>query len=304
MIKLLVADDDPVSRKILEKHTSSWGFKVYAAKNGKEARDILSKKDIHIALLDWMMPEISGIELCSQIRKKKSENKYKYIILLTSKDNQEDIITGLEAGADDYITKPFNIKEFEARLKTGMRIITLQHQLLKSQKELHRIAIHDSLTGLFNRREITRIFKERFIQARREKRPIGTIILDIDHFKKINDNHGHQIGDAVLVEVAQRLQGNLRPYDKIGRYGGEEFLVILPNCGKASARKVAERLRRTICQTKFKSNNGAINISISLGGAVTERPNHISMNELLRLSDMALYGAKNNGRNRTGIADI
>jgi len=303
MIKLLVADDDPVSRRILEKHNSAWGFKVYSAKNGKEARDILSKKDIHIAILDWMMPEISGIELCSQIRKKESKTKYKYIILLTSKDNQEDIITGLEAGADDYITKPFNIKEFEARLKIGKRIIDLQHQLLRTQEKLYKIAIHDSLTGLLNRREITRILKERFIQAQREKHPIGTIILDIDHFKKVNDNHGHQIGDTVLVEVAQRLQGDLRPYDKIGRYGGEEFLVILPNCDKASTRQVAERLRRTICQTTFNTGNRAINISISLGGAVAEGPHHISMDELLRLSDVALYRAKNNGRNRTYIAD-
>ncbi len=301
MIKLLVADDDPVSRKILEKHTSSWGFKVYSAKNGKEARDILSKKEIHIALLDWMMPEMSGIELCSQIRKKKSKKKYKYIILLTSKDNQEDIITGLEAGADDYITKPFNIKEFEARLKTGMRIITLQHQLLKSQKELQRIAIHDSLTGLLNRREITRILKERFIQAQREEHPIGTIILDIDHFKKINDNHGHQIGDTVLVEVAQRLQGNLRPYDKIGRYGGEEFLIVLPKCDPGTTQQIAERIRRDVFKKGFRSKNGSINVTISLGCAVVEHTEDTSVEELLNRSDEALYKAKNNGRNRVSF---
>jgi diguanylate cyclase (GGDEF)-like protein len=300
-IKLLIAEDDLISMKILEKHAKTWGFEVYTANNGKKAWNTFQKENIQIAILDWMMPRMSGIELCEHIRQKTSE-EYAYIILLTSRKNQNDVITGLTAGADDYITKPFNIPELKIRLKIGSRIIKLQQQLLESKRKIQEIAIHDSLTTLLNRTEIVRILSEAFEQTRREKKPLGAIMLDIDHFKKINDNFGHQTGDSVLTEIAIRLKENIRPYDKIGRYGGEEFLVVLPNCGLIEVAQIAERLRVSICKKKIKTENQLLNISISLGCTSLENPNISSPKELMNISDHALYEAKKEGRNRVVIA--
>jgi diguanylate cyclase (GGDEF)-like protein len=301
MIKLLIAEDDLVSMKILEKHAKTWGFDVYTANNGKKAWNTFQKENTQIAILDWMMPRMSGIELCEHIRQKTSE-EYAYIILLTSRKNQNDVITGLIAGADDYITKPFNIPELKVRLKIGSRIIKLQQQLLESKRKIQEIAIHDGLTTLLNRAEIVRILSEAFEQARREKKPLGAIMLDIDHFKKINDNFGHQTGDSVLTKIAIRLKENIRPYDKIGRYGGDEFLVVLPNCGLIEVAQIAERLRVSICKKKIKTENQLLNISTSLGCTSLENPNISSPKELMNISDHALYEAKKEGRNQVVIA--
>jgi two-component system cell cycle response regulator len=297
MIKLLIADDDPVSRKLLEKHSRDWKFKVYTAINGVEAFNILKKEKINIAILDWMMPEMTGIEICRKLRKQKSE-EYQYIILLTSRNHPEDIITGLSNGADDYITKPFNTKELEARIKIGKRIIDLQRQLLRAQEKLHEIAIHDSLTTLYNRGEILKNLEEKFIQTKRENQPLGTIMLDIDHFKRINDEHGHQTGDRVLSELARRLKSGLRPYDRVGRYGGEEFLIVLPNCNEKTTLLIAERIRKKIAGSGFKTSKGNLDVSVSLGCAVTDHRAGSSPEDILQRSDIALYKAKNDGRNR------
>jgi diguanylate cyclase (GGDEF)-like protein len=296
MIRLLIAEDDPISMKILEKHTREWGFEVYTVNNGKKALEIFQKKNIQIALLDWMMPHLSGIDLCKHIRKQTCE-EYTYLILLTSRKDQDDVIEGLTAGADDYITKPFNSHELKVRLKTGSRIINLQLQLLESKRKIQEIAIHDSLTTLLNRAEIIRILSEEFEQAQREKKPLGIIMLDIDHFKKINDTFGHPFGDSVLNKVALRLKENIRIYDKIGRYGGEEFLAVLPNCSLDKAGQIAERLRLTICNRKIKIDTKLLSISISLGCTSTENLNMSSPEKLLSISDNALYDAKKKGRN-------
>lgn len=289
MAKILIAEDNRISGNLLKKYATQWGFQVLSANNGKAAWDIYQNNDIGIAILDWMMPEMNGIELCRKIRNEKNE-KYTYIILLTSKDDQKDINEGLAAGADDYITKPFNSGELNARLKTGKRIIDMHNQL-------HKIAIHDSLTKLYNHAQILSILDEEYDRALRENRPLSIIMLDIDLFKSVNDEYGHTVGDAVLVDVATRLQKSLRVYDKIGRYGGDEFLVILPNNDLINVRSVAERLRDLISGEKFETDIGLLSITISLGCTSTENRETKSAEDLVNVSDKALYQAKHRGRN-------
>lgn len=300
MLRLLIADDDPVSRKLVEKQGRNLDFKVFAAENGKEAMDTFKTKKINVAILDWMMPEMTGIEVCEQIRKGKTK-EYQYIILLTSRNNPQDIIKGLNIGADDYITKPFDLKELEARLNIGRRIMNLQKDLLRAQQKLYKISIHDNLTNLNNRKEILRNLEEKFNQSKREGQFLGIIMLDIDHFKKINDHYGHQTGDMVLTEMAKRLKTGLRPYDKVGRYGGEEFLIVLPNCNQDTTRKIAERIRREIAKKGFASNKGKLKVTISMGCTVTGQSEKTTVEALINRSDIALYKAKSNGRNRVCV---
>jgi len=288
-VKILIAEDDHISSKILEKHITGWGYDVLITPDGKKAWQTFKKNEIGIVLLDWMMPEITGIDLCRKIRNDKS-GKYTYIILLTAKKKQKDINKGLAAGADEYLTKPFNPIELKARLKTGKRIIDLL-------EKLHKQAIHDGLTKVFNRREITRILNEEFQRAQRTNQPLSTIMLDIDHFKKVNDTHGHPVGDEVLVEIVSRITAKMRAYDKIGRYGGEEFILILPNNSLKSIKKIAERIRINISQKTIQTSAGPLQLTTSLGCTSTENIEASSAEMLIKISDKALYNAKNNGRN-------
>jgi diguanylate cyclase (GGDEF)-like protein len=292
-VKILIAEDDRISSKILEKHITGWGYDVLVAPDGKKAWQTFKKNEIGIALLDWMMPEITGIELCRKIRNDKS-GKYTYIILLTAKKKQKDINKGLASGADEYLTKPFNPIELNARLKTGKRIIDLL-------EKLHKQAIHDGLTKVFNRREITRILNEEFLRAQRTNQPLSTIMLDIDHFKKVNDTYGHPVGDEVLVEIVSRITAKMRAYDKIGRYGGEEFIIILPHNSLKSVKKIAERIRINIAQKTIQTSVGPLQLTVSLGCTSTENIEASSTEMMIKISDVALYNAKNNGRNCTVV---
>lgn len=296
MINLLIAEDDKLTRKIIEKNTREWGYNVFSASDGEEALDILKKNDIQIAILDWMLPEIEGVELSRRIRENKEKN-YTYIILVTAKKDQADMMDGFSAGVDDYITKPFNTHELKARIKTGKRIIELQGQLLDSQKRLREQATYDGLTKLLNRNAILEIINMEYERASRDNIPIGMIIIDIDHFKKINDTYGHQTGDDILEEVASRLKKGIRPYDNIGRYGGEEFLVVLPNCNMNEIVKVAERLRLQISGKKFKTRTKSLSVSISMGITVADYPYDKPPESLIKVIDNALYKAKDRGRN-------
>jgi diguanylate cyclase (GGDEF)-like protein len=217
--------------------------------------------------------------------------------MLTIKNQQTDIRQGFAAGVDDYITKPFDTHELKARLQTGKRIIHLQNQLLKSQKKLQEIAIHDTLTGLLNRYEILNVLQDEFHRSSREEKFMSTVMLDIDFFKNINDTHGHDVGDEVLVEVASRLKKTLRRYDKVGRYGGDEFLVVLPNCDMRNATRISERLRRAVCGEKIETEAGSLCVTISMGCASTEKNSTPSIENLVKFSDKAMYHAKNMGRN-------
>ena len=292
-VNILIAEDDRISSKILEKHITGWGYDVLVVPDGKKAWQTFKKNEIGIVLLDWMMPEITGIDLCRKIRNDKS-GKYTYIILLTAKIKQKDINEGFAAGADEYITKPFNPIELKARLKAGKRIIDLL-------EKLHKQAIHDGLTKVFNRREITSILNEEFLRAQRTNQPLSNIMLDIDHFKKVNDTHGHPIGDEVLVEIVSRITAKMRAYDKIGRYGGEEFIIILPHNPLESVKKIAERIRINISQKTIQTSAGPLQLTASLGCTSTENIEASSTEMLIKISDKALYNAKNNGRNCTVV---
>jgi len=292
-VKILIAEDERVASKILEKHITGWGYDVLVVPDGKKAWQTFKKNEIGIALLDWMMPKMTGVELCRKIRNDKS-GKYTYIILLTAKHKQIDINKGLTAGADEYLTKPFNPIELKARLKTGKRIIDLL-------EKLHKQAIYDGLTKVFNRREIMRILKEEFHRAQRTNQPLSIIMLDIDHFKKVNDTYGHPAGDEVLFEITSRITKVMRAYDKIGRYGGEEFIIILPHNSQKSVKKVAERIRENISQKSIQTSAGPLKLYVSLGCTSTENIDANSSEMMIKISDEALYNAKNKGRNCTVV---
>ena len=295
IIKVLIAEDNAVSAKILQKNINDWGYEVILAKDGKEAWSNLQNERIKLAVLDWMMPEINGIQLCQKIRENDHQGKeqdYTYIILLSAKDEQKDLIQGLSAGADDYITKPFNHLELKARLKTGKRIIDLQRQLQEQ-------ASRDNLTELWNRKRMFRILDKEINRAQRDNLPVAIIMMDIDRFKSINDTHGHHFGDLVLKEVTKVLRKSVRNYDEICRYGGDELLVILPNCNSAKTESIAERLRQNVCKHRIKSDKVSFNATISLGGASTESySSEVTSDALIIAADEALLEAKNKGRNR------
>jgi two-component system cell cycle response regulator len=293
MIKVLIAEDNVVSAKILQKNIRDWGYEVVVAQDGERAWKAYSEENIRLAVLDWMMPEINGIDLCKKIRESdySEENKeYTYVILLTAKDQQNDLIKGFSAGADDYITKPFNHHELKARLKTGKRIIDLQKQL-KEQAD------RDGLTGLWNRKRMFKLLEKEINRAQRENQSLATIMIDVDNFKNINDTYGHHCGDAVLLEISSRLQKCIRNYDEICRYGGDELFIILPNCSTAMTSRIAERLRLSVAEKKIKTDLGALGVTISLGGVSSEIFFSDFLPETLVIaSDEALLKAKSNGR--------
>lgn len=296
MMKVLIAEDDKVSSKVLEKNIRNWGYKVIISNNGQQAWNSFQKDDIPLAILDWMMPKIDGLELCQKVRQLK-KNNYTYIIMLTSKDRKEDILEGFRAGADDYIIKPFDALELRARLQTGKRIVDLQNQLIQSNLKLKELAREDSLTKLWNRAAIIQLLEDELHRSQRENRPVGIILVDIDYFKNINDTYGHLVGDTVLLEVTARLKQKIRRYDKVGRYGGDEILVVLPNCGLIEVEEVAERLRLSVCKSKIQTDVGSLDVTLSLGAFSSEKQLDISAENLIKASDNALYQAKRSGRN-------
>ncbi len=257
-----------------------------------------------MAILDWVMPSMTGLEVCAKLRALGRE-QYTYILLLTSKNQKEDLIAGMSAGADDYIIKPFDQQELQVRLEAGKRILRLHEALITAQKKLFRQATYDELTGLFNRARIIEILRTELDRSQREMLPVGVVIADMDRFKAINDTYGHNVGDAVLREAARRMQSSIRSYDSIGRYGGEEFLLVLPGCDLGCAAQQAERLRLAVCEQPMmiESETGQceLPISSSLGTTTFYPGSPIGFEALIKLADDALYEAKHSGRNRVVI---
>jgi two-component system, cell cycle response regulator len=302
-MNVLIAEDDAVSRRLLEVCVSNAGYGVAITTDGAEALRVLEKEDCpQLVILDWMMPGVDGLEVCRAIRKRARE-PYIYIILLTAKGQQEDIVEGLEAGADDYITKPFDLQELGARLRAGKRILELQEQLVSARELLRVQATHDSLTGLLNRKGILEVLDKELARSNREGTHVSVLLADLDHFKLINDTYGHAAGDAVLQEAARRMQASIRPYDAVGRYGGEEFLIVSPGCGMAGATEQAERIRKCISTEAIHVSGSAIPTTMSLGVA-TATSRARQSGELLRVADEALYAAKDNGRNRVEVNSV
>jgi len=298
---ILIAEDDPLARRMLEKRLKDWGYNVLKAEEGKKALALLRHPEVRIAILDWMMPGLEGPEICSKLRQSKKP-KYTYVILLTARDTSFDIIQGLEAGADDYMTKPINFLELKARLKTAHRILELEDHLIKTQKKLLKLATVDSLTGAWNRRTIFGFLREELERFRRENKPLGLLMVDLDNFKTINDTYGHQAGDAVLKNIVKLLKKNLRPYDKTGRYGGDELIILLPNCDIFNTGIIASRLLEHIRRNKINFRHKAtLSATLSIGGTSTDSLAQPNIEKLIRTADRALYLAKKLGRDRVTL---
>jgi two-component system, cell cycle response regulator len=303
-VKVLIAEDDMVSRRLLEATLARWGYDVVITCDGTEAWQVLQGPDAPpLAILDWMMPGIDGVEVCRLVRQRVQE-PYIYLLLLTTKGRRENIIEGLDAGADDYLTKPFDPHELQVRLRAGKRIVTLQTQLIEARETLRIQASHDSLTGVWNRRAILERLGDELARAGREGTPVAVALADLDHFKRINDSYGHAAGDAVLCEAVNRMRVSLRLYDAIGRYGGEEFLMVLPGCTTQDAVKLADRLRMSIGQETVEVTGRHIVVTSSLGVAASDTIPVLDAASLIRAADTALYRAKAGGRNCLELATM
>ncbi|WP_072680843.1 diguanylate cyclase [Arcobacter sp. LA11] len=296
-MKILIADDDPVIRKQLELSLSKNGYEVIQCKNGLEGLEIAKSIDSpSLMLFDWSMPGLTGLELCKQIRTFKREPE-PYILLLTSKNDTNDVIEGLDSGANDYITKPFYPHELQARLKIGLKSIKLQLELIKARNMLAIEANHDYLTGILNRRAVMKAFELEIERYKRDDKSSSLALFDLDFFKKVNDTYGHVVGDEVLCEITKKTSSVLRPYDSFGRYGGEEFLLILPDCNEEETYIICERIRKLIYDSKINTSVGLISVSISVGACVFSSNKNCSIEELVKIADDNLYEAKEQGRN-------
>jgi two-component system cell cycle response regulator len=299
-MKILIADDDFTSRTLLTAVLQKHGYDVVATVDGSEAWDVMGQPDApKLVILDWMMPEMEGTEVCRLIRAVETDEP-PYIILLTAKGGKTDIIEGLDAGADDYLAKPFDPGELRARLGVGQRMIEMQAKLVAARNALEEQATHDSLTGILNRRAILEGLENELSHAERSGKTVGIGMCDLDHFKEINDQYGHQVGDEVLCGFTQIIKDNLRKYDLIGRYGGEEFLIITPDFKGREFEGVYERLCEKVAGGAMHTEAGDLSITVSIG--VSSSTGADTVDALLGEADAALYDAKKKGRNRVSYA--
>jgi len=306
-VKILVAEDDPVSRRLLEVTLSKWGYEVVTCADGQAAWDALKAPDApQLVILDWMMPRLDGLQVCKNVRNpdERPAEPYVYIILLTAKSQKTDMVTGLEAGADDYLTKPFDAQELRMRLRAGRRILDLLDELVQAREIMREQARKDSLTQLCTRATVLELLKHELDRSQRHSldsdAPVSVVLADLDHFKHINDTYGHLAGDAVLREAARRMREAIRPYDSIGRYGGEEFLLVLSNCDTLGAAAIAERLLQAVRKDTIVLAEATVSVTLSAGVAtsgVIQEPE-----TLVGAADAALYRAKRGGRNRVEVA--
>jgi two-component system, cell cycle response regulator len=301
-MKILVVEDDIGSRRLVTVRLTAAGHEVVEAKDGQYAWELFEREPFQIVITDWMMPRLDGPGLIQKIRSSNQQN-YTYIIMLTAIDDKPNIVIGLEAGADEYLTKPFDAKELLARVASGERIIKLEEQLIKARRQMETLAMQDGLTGLMNRRAIEEHARNELTLAKRKERPLSIIMLDVDHFKDVNDQYGHSTGDQILRHMAETLTKNLRHYDRIGRWGGEEFVVILPDTEIIEAVAVADRMRIATAETQIPLENGesyAVKISLGVAYATGSYP---SLEKLVDAADLAMYQAKQTGRNRVCSLD-
>jgi len=295
-MKVLIAEDSVTSRMMLTATVKKWGFDVSEVEDGLDAWEIMQHHDHpNLLIVDWEMPNMDGIELCKKIRSKNSQNP-PYIILLTGRTESKYIVEGLESGANDYVPKPFNTAELQARIQVGKRVLEMQETLNDTLEALRISATHDSLTGILNRGAVLDALVKEIKRVERQKRVLCVGMCDVDNFKSINDTYGHLVGDDVLKEITKRMEKALRVYDLIGRYGGEEFLVVV-NTTDDNLLEVYERICVDVAKEPVLSGNIFIDVSISCGVAKFDT-NADDVRTLLVRADAALYQAKENGKNQ------
>lgn len=295
--RVLIAEDDAVTRLILKHWILRWGYEVVIVENGLDAWNVLEEeRPPEVVIVDWAMPGIDGIELCRRLRDK-SRSYYHYILMVTSRTDELDLVHALESGADDCLVKPFGEPELRARLLVANRILALQNELIHAREEIRAQAMRDGLTGLWNRTAFLDLFKRELERASRARGRTGLLLLDLDNFKQVNDTYGHLAGDIVLKEAARRLCNNVRSYDFVGRYGGEEFFIALPGAGREQLCQRAETIRKSICSEPVRTPQGDVPVSISIGVAIAEGGER-SVSDSLAIADVSLYKAKDSGRNR------
>jgi len=294
-VKLLIAEDDLTSRIMLQALVREWGYNPVLVEDGNQAWDVLSGNDPpRLLLLDWEMPGRSGLEICEKVRELENDIP-PFIILLTARSKTADIVAGLDAGANDYVTKPYNNAEIRARLQVGKRMLDLQSELHSAHSRMEYQATHDAMTGLLNRGAVMEALERELARSQRQKIQLCVGLCDVDHFKNINDTHGHLAGDAVLKELANKFVQELRPFDLIGRYGGEEFLIVTTAIDD-SCRKPFERIRVSVAGKTFQYNGVPIPVTISIG--YTQSTANSDVIGMVALADKALYEAKSAGRNK------
>jgi two-component system, cell cycle response regulator len=297
-LRVLVAEDNPVFQSMLANMLFKWGYQPTIARDGNQAWEILQQPDgPQMAILDWMMPGLNGVDVCRSVRSAARE-PYVYILLLTARADSQDLVEGMEAGADDYLTKPFQAHELRVRLRAGSRILELQQQLMAAREALREQATHDGLTGLLNRTGILEMLRKELSRASREGHTLSVLMVDLDRFKQINDTHGHAAGDGVLREAACRMREVMRSYDSVGRYGGEELVVVLPGCNIESAFLQAERIREAFAAAPFVAGPQTVQVTCSIGASSRVMASERDEDAPLREADLALYRAKAEGRNR------
>lgn len=295
-MKILIAEDDYTSQIILTAILNNWGYDLIVVGDGKQAWEILQKEDApKLVILDWNMPEMDGLEVCRKVRQHIVDNP-PYVILLTAKGDKCNIVEGLDAGANDYITKPYDTEELRARVRVGQRMITLQDDLNRVKNALAHEATHDPLTGVYNRRAILERLDCELSRMKRQGGELSIGICDIDFFKQVNDRYGHQVGDDVLCAFTCAIQANLRDYDLIGRYGGEEFLIVASGSVGVEHESLFYRLCLYIEKNAMQTRAGGIKITMSIG--VARGNGDCPADKLLEAADSALYQAKKEGRNR------